>query len=124
MTALYASRTEPITIRRGFEFRYRIQLLVLDSDGNPVPQDLTGFTITPQLRLTESKDAAAISGLTPTIVTVSSSAGQFDFVVSASESQSVMVVGKTYYWMVFVNHATITNGKDELVRIGLVKVVA
>src|SRR5688572_21306588 len=108
MATLATARAEPVTLRRGFKWTYRIQLLVEDADGNLIPQALTGFTITPQLRLTESRDATAISGLTPVAVTVDENAGIFDISVAAAESEAVMVVGKVYYWMVYVSHATVT----------------
>ncbi len=123
MSALQFSRTECITVRRGYEVRYRWQLLTIDQDGNIAPQSLTGFTVTPGLRQTESKDGTAVTSVTPLAQTVDNDTGVTDFVVTQAESPT-LIVGKRYWGYVHVAHATITGGKDELVRLLPLEVVA
>lgn len=84
---------------------------------------LTSFTITPLFRASESKDGAAVSGITPVIVTVSELAGTFAYTISQAESASA-TVGKTYWFGVYVNHAIHTSGVDVLYRHGIVRVPA
>lgn len=122
MPVLDTARSEPQSIRRGFEWRYRVQLYVTDADGNKVAQSLSGFTLTPGLRLTESKDGVT-AGITISTATVSSESGIFDVVIAQADTSN-LVVGKKYWWYVYGSHATVTSGKDELLRIGLVQVVA
>lgn len=116
------ARAEPQTIRRGFEWRYDMTLRYIDSNGDKTVRATTGYTLTTILRLSESKDGAT-SGITPTTTVVSASAGTFYSAVSVADSAN-LTSGKTYYFMVYVNHATDTDGKDVLYRQGIVRVPA
>ena len=122
MPTLVYTRTEPQTIRLGFKWTYRIQLMTTNPDGDRVPQPLTGFTITPELTTSETKDSTdAPAAISSTVV--STEAGIFDVFVSQAESDD-LVAGKTYQWRVYVSHATITGGDDFLVRDGIIRVPA
>ena len=123
MSALYFGITEALTVRRGYEKRYRCQLLTSDVDGNVVPQSLTGFTVTPGLRQTESKDGTAVSGVSPTAPTVDNDTGVFDYLLAQADTPT-LIVGKRYWGYVHVAHATITGGKDELIRMLPIEIVA
>jgi len=122
MGYLLYTRTEPQEIRRGFKWTYRVQLLTKDAEGNRVPQSLTGFTITPELTVSEGKTSTAAPASISYVV-VSTEAGIFDVFVLQTQSDN-LVAGKTYDWRVYVNHATLTGGDDYLVRDGKVRVPA
>lgn len=122
MAYLLYTRTEPQIIRRGFVWRYRVQLLTTDAEGERVPQSLVGMTITPELTIDEGKGSTAAPAAIDYEV-VSTESGIFDVVVEQNESDD-LVAGKTYDWRVYVSHATITGGDDFLVRDGKVRVPA
>lgn len=123
MTALTVSRTEPHNIRRGFEWRIRLQIFVENAEGDLVPQSLSGFTITGQLTVADSKDSTPVASVTVTPTTVDTASGRFDIWISETDTE-FLTVGVRYHYMVYVKHLTITNDKRELVRMGSVEVPA
>ena len=123
MTALTVSRTEPHNIRRGFEWRIRLQIFVENAEGDLVPQSLSGFTITRQLTVADSKDSTAVASVTVNATVVDESSGRFDIWISETDTE-LLTVGVRYHYMVHVTHTTITNNKRELVRMGAVEVPA
>lgn len=123
MTALTVSRTEPHNIRRGFEWRIRLQIFVENAEGDLVPQSLSGFTITGKILVADSKDSTAVASVTVTTTTVDTASGRFDISINQTDT-ALLTVGVRYFYMVYANHATITGGKDEMVRMGAVEVPA
>lgn len=123
MTTLVAARAEPQSVRRGFEWRYRVPLYVIDSDGVAWPQPVSASEITVKLSQTESFDGTTPSGVVISKEVVDGDAGVFDVYIAYTETDE-LVVGKTYWAACWYTHATVTNNKPELVRLWQIKVPA
>ena len=118
---LYAARAEPRSLRRGYTFRIDLTLQKINASGDREAVATTGYTITPLFTTTDSEDGASSGTVTATVV--SASAGTFYVSMTAAATLN-LVAGKTYFWHVYVAHATDTDALDVLYRHGIVKVPA